>query len=407
MIRRGGRNAGRATTLNSEEVEAPTRPASGRSSRPAWLGPPRRRRPVDWRRYSKQARRARRKLPRYEHPLLVSLAISIVFTFAGIALLQLMGVGVAAGLRDLTAAIAGALPQAQEEPLVIGETQVNVSAAPILEGLPEFSKTNEVSLAGRVPDFAVRPERAISLAVNGQFTSTFAIGPDGKFGGSLVTLADGSNTLVVTLLDGQTEIDSSSYTVVVDHTPPVLSLTRPKDGDEVVGPDVVIEGRTEPAADVAVNDRALRPNPDGSFTERLVAQPGPLKVTIVAKDKAGNETKAQLTLTVKAPSQSAVPGVSLAVSLDRTRVRQGETVVARILATQDGRPKAGLAVTLQVGVITIGSYSTDANGIATVGFAAPDHDIEDVAVVALGGGASARATFSVGPPPTPTPTARP
>ena len=76
-------------------------------------------------------------------------------------------------------------------------------------------------------------------------------------------------------------------------------------------------------------------------------------------------------------------------------MRPGETVVAKIIAAENGIAKADVAVTLQVGVFTVGTYKTDASGVAIVGFAAPDHEIDDVAVVVLGGGTSARATLTV------------
>src|SRR5206468_614779 len=123
-------------------------------------------------------------------------------------------------------------------------------------------------------------------------------------------------------------------------------------GETLDGPDVIVEGKTEAGADVIVNDRAVRPNPDGTFTERLTAPVGPLALTILARDKAGNETRTQLSLTVKEPIQAAA-GTVLAVSLDRTKVRPGETVIAKVVATDSGRPKADLVVTLQVGVFTI------------------------------------------------------
>lgn len=83
------------------------------------------------------------------------------------------------------------------------------------------------------------------------------------------------------------------------------------------------------------------------------------------------------------------------MTLDRAKVRPGETVVAKIVATASGLPKSDVGVTLQVGVFTVGTYKTDASGVAVVGFAAPDHEIDDVAVVVLGGGTSARATLTV------------
>jgi hypothetical protein len=349
---------------------------------------------VDWRRYSAHVRRARKKLPRYEHPLLLTLALSLLFTLGGIQMLQALGVGIGSGLRDLGGQIVGALPKAQEAQLVIGEEKVTISVAPILEGIPDFTKTNELAIAGRIPSFAVAAARQIAIAVNGRAVGTYTIAADGRFGGAPITLQDGTNTVTATLLEGATEVASTSQTVVVKRTPPVLSITRPKVGDTVDGPDVIIEGKTEAGADVTVNDRPLRPNLDGTFTERVAAPVGPLSLTVLARDKAGNETKTQLSLTVKQASQAAA-GTVLAVTLDRAKVRPGETVVAKIVATDTGLPKADVGVTLQVGVFTVGTYKTDASGIAIVGFAAPDHEIEDVAVVVVGAGVSARATLTV------------
>jgi len=351
--------------------------------------------PVDWRRYAAQVRRSERKLPRYEHPLAISLAVSLIFTIAGISLLQLVGAGIGAGLQQLGSSVASSLPKPQEAELVLGETQVNVSAAPVLEGLPEFTRSNAVAIVGTVPAFGTKPGRAVLVSVNGKPVGTFTLGSDGRFGGTPITLADGTSIVTATLIEGTTEIASTSATVVVDRVPPALSITRPKAGDTIEGPDVIVEGKTEAGVDVSVNDRALRPNPDGTFTERITASPGPLALTILAKDRAGNETKTQITVTVKQATQATTAGTTLSATLDRTKVRPGETVVARVVATENGKPKADLAVTLQVGVFTVGTYKTDATGTAIVGFAAPDHEVDDVTVVVLGGGTSARVSLTV------------
>lgn len=354
-----------------------------------------RRAPVDWRRYATQVHRARRRLPRYEHPVLISVALSIVLTLGGVFMLQALGVRLGSGIQNLGTELVAAIPKPQDAQLVLGETQVSVSAAPVLDGLPDYTKANDLTIAGKVPSFAVKPGRQIAISVNGKQVGTYALAVDGRFGGAPITLPDGANTITATLVEGVTEVASSSHTVVVKRAPPLLSITRPKTADTVDGPDVIVEGKTEPAADVTVNDRALRPNPDGTFTERVTASPGPLALTIVARDKAGNETKTQLSITVKQPSQTVAAGTALSVVLDRAKVKPGETVVARVLATEDAKPKADLAVTLQVGVITIGTYRTDATGGVTVAFAAPNHEADDVAIVVLGGGAAARATLTV------------
>jgi hypothetical protein len=354
---------------------------------------PRKRQPVDWREYAAHVRRAERKLGRRRHPLAATIAGSVVLAVAGSFFAQAVGVGIGAGVRDLGRSIVSTLPGDRNEDLVLGETPVTVSIAPILDSLPEFLKASVLLFEGRVPSFAVRAESSIAISLNGRILTTLQVAPDGRFGGIPITLQDGPNTIEATLLEGSTEIAATSHTVVVDRVAPELKIVRPEPGATVEG-EVIVEGSTEAAADVTVNDRALRPNPDGTFTERIVAPPGPLALTIVARDRAGNETKTELTIIV---GEAVVPtaGLVIAVSLDRALVKPGDTVVAEIHAIHDGQLKPDLAFTLQVGVITIGSYRTDASGTARVGFAAPNHEVEDVAVVILGGGTSARASFTV------------
>jgi hypothetical protein len=355
-----------------------------------------RRRPVDWRRYSRRASVARRRLPRFEHPVAVSAAFSLLFAVLGMSLLNAVGSGLGAGIQQLGSSIVSTLPQGKGQgEIVLTEQQVTVSAAPVLDPLPEFTRSNVVTIAGKVPGFAVRAGRQVEIALNGTVTGAFPIGADGRFNGNALTLPDGTSTILARLVEGTTEIAVSSATVVVDRTAPPITITRPKANETIEGTEVVIEGRTEPDAEVTVSGRALRPNPDGTFTDRITAPIGPLTLQLAAKDRAGNETKAQVSITVKQSSSAPVAGVTMAISLDRTKVRPSETVVAKVVATENGKPKADLTVTLQVGVFTLGTYKTDATGVATIGFAAPNHEADDVAIVALGGGTAARATLTV------------
>lgn len=354
----------------------------------------RKRRPVDWRRYTAHVRKAEKKLARRRHHFIATIVGSIVLGIAGSFFAQAVGVSLLAGLQDLGGSLVSALPQNEDSELVVGERPVTVSTAPILDTLPEFVKVNEFTFEGRVPAFALKPDSIISLALNGKLLTNLTISPDGRFGGVPLQLQDGPNIIEATLLEGTTEIASTSHTVVVDRAGPALSIVRPVTDATIVGDEVIIEGKTEAGADVTVNDRALRPNPDGTFTERILAAPGPLNLVIIAKDRAGNETKTEILVTVE-EGQAGAQGLTLAVSLDRTLVKPGQTVTAEIHAIQDGQLRPDVPVTLQVGVITIGTYRTDASGVARISFAAPSHEAEDVTVIVLGGGTSGRATFSV------------
>ena len=353
----------------------------------------RKRKPVDWRRYTAQVRRAEKKLARRRHHFVATIVGSVILAIAGSLFAQAVGVSLFAGLQDLGGSLVSALPQNEDSELVVGERQVTVSTAPILDRLPEFVKTSEFQFFGRVPAFALKPDSLISLSLNGKVIADLTIAPDGHFS-ALLQLQDGPNVIKAALVEGATETATTSHTVVVDREAPKITILRPTEGQVIEGDEVIVEGSTEAAADVTINDRALRPNPDGTFTERVLAAPGPFKLTIVAKDRAGNETKIEINVAVSEAKPEAA-GLTLWIALDRALVKPGETIIADVHAIQDGQLRPDVPVTLQVGVTTIGTYRTDASGLARISFAAPKQETEEVAVVVLGGGTSARATFAV------------
>lgn len=351
------------------------------------------RKPVDWRRYTAHVRKAEKKLARPRHPFLATVIGSVILGIAGSFFAQAVGVSLLAGLQDLGGSLVSALPQNEDSELVVGEAPVTVSTAPILDTLPEFIKANGFHFEGRLPAFALKPDSVISLSLNGKVIGDLTIAPDGRFSAPL-QLQDGSNVIKASLFEGATEVAATSHTVVVDREAPKITILRPTKDQAIEGDEVVIEGSTEAAADVTINDRALRPNPDGTFTERVLAAPGPLKLVIVAKDRAGNETKTEINVTVsEAPPGAA--GLTLLVDLDPKLVKPGGAVVAEVVAIQDGQLRPNVPVTLQVGVITIGTFRTDASGIVRIPFVAPNHEAEDLAVVVLGGGTSGRASLTI------------
>ena len=136
-------------------------------------------------------------------------------------------------------------------------------------------------------------------------------------------------------------ISSTKSTVVFSKTPPPLAVSSPKNGDTVDGSNLTVAGKSAPGATVLVNDRNVIVGEDGSFSDTSTVQAGALPITVVARDRAGNETKTQLSVTVKAsaaPAATTVVGVSLA----QATVKPGGFVTARIGVSNAGLPVAGL-----------------------------------------------------------------
>ena len=354
----------------------------------------RRRFPPPRERYRALARTAGRGRTRSGgHPLLAGAIWALLFVLA-LSVASRAASGAAEFASSIGGGIAGLLPQSPTSPaeLQINATTGQVGAAPVLTALAPYTRDPALLLQGQVPSFARAAERTVAVSLNGGPAAAVRFDAEGRFAVPL-TLKDGENTIVVALKEGGSDtIASTTATLHLVRTPPSLTLSGPKDGDSVDGPNVAVSGKSGPGATVFVNDRQVVVSGDGSFSDSFTAQPGTLALTVVARDRAGNETKAQLTITVKdAPAAAAT---ALTVVLSKATVKPGEFVTATITLTTDGRPVADANVSLQVGVVPIASARTDATGRATVSFFAPPN--EGIAqVVVLGGGAVGSATLSV------------
>jgi hypothetical protein len=304
----------------------------------------------------------------------------------------ILGSGLTEGIQQITASLAeslvGQLGNAQIE---LPGTASNVGGAePVVNGLPDFTQEGELQLSGRVPSFAIATGRSVEIVLNAAVVATTGLDQTGTFAATLA-LKDGANAIGVTLLSGRDVIARSAYTVILDRQPPTLDVIGPTDGATVDGPNVVVQGKAEVGATVTVNGRTSVTGQDGSFSESFTPPAGPVEITVVARDRAGNETTTKTNVTLRAPTIGAT---AVSVTLERARVRPGETVVAQIRVTENGRPRPGTRVTLSVGLITIGSFSTDSLGNARFGFAAPPNE-GDAAVIVFAAGASGSTTLTV------------
>lgn len=304
----------------------------------------------------------------------------------------IIGSGVGEGIRQITASVSesigGQLGTAQIE-LPSGAGNVG-GAEPVVNGLPDFTRDIELQLSGRVPSFALAPGRSVEIVLNAAVVGNAELDDTGTFAATLI-LKDGANAIGLTLLSGKDVVARSAYTVILDRQPPALQVLGPTTGATLEGPNVVVQGKTEVGASVTVNGRTIVPGQDGSFSESFTPPVGPVAITVVARDRAGNETTAKANVTLRASTTAAT---LVTVTLDRARVRPGEILGAQIRVTENGIPKVGALATLSVGVITIGSAATDVFGNARIAFAAPPNE-GDAAVVVFAAGTSGRTVLTV------------
>lgn len=352
-----------------------------------------RRVPVPRERYRALARhtgvraRLRRPLHLVDGAVLVLAGAFLIF-FAGPSL----GGALGDGADDIRAQLSAMFPSLQgTRAIELPSGGGTVAADPVASGLPDFTREPLLTVNGRVPTFAVTSGRTVQVALNGAVAATATPDATGAFTAAL-TLREGPNAITLTLLGTTDIVAHSSYTVVLDRQPPTLAVSKPANGETVEGPNVVVQGKVEAGATVIVNDRTVLTAQDGGFSESFSASPGPLPITVTARDRAGNETTVKTAITVTAPVTTAP--LTVGVTLDKTKVTPGAWVIAAIRVAASGVPRSGEQVTLSVGVIAIGSATTDASGVAHIGFAAPPNE-GDAAVVVLANGATGRATLTV------------
>lgn len=353
---------------------------------------PRRRDPVSRDRYRAIARGA--GAPRTARPLWVNAALAGALTVIALITLPLAISAASSGVSHVVASIQEAIPllQGRGSIDIPAGGSSSVGAAPVADSLPAYTRDPQLQLTGKVPSFAVQEGRSLQIVLNGAVIATTPLDPSGAFNAALA-LKDGPNSIGVALIADRDVVAASSYNVVLDRLPPTVTIEQPAPGITVDSQNIVVAGMTEQGSTITVNGRIVVTTPEGAFKDSFSATPGSVAISVVARDRAGNETTQKLTVTAQQVTQTI--GLTITVTLDKATARPGQAVLATVVvAGVTGTPSAGVIVAGSVGVAAIGSAVTDAKGTARLSFAAPTTE-GDVSVVVLAGGSSGRASLTV------------
>jgi len=351
---------------------------------------PMRRDPVSRDRYRAIARGAGVRAPARPRWLDASLAVTL--GVAALILVPRASAALGAGVEQLIAQVQSAIPLLQGSGSIeLPGGSTSVGAAPIADSLPAYTRDPQLQLTGRVPSFAVQAGRSVQFVLNGAVVATTLLESSGSFNATL-TLKEGPNAIGVALIADRDVVAASSYSVVLDRTPPTMTVSQPTAGSTVDAKNIVVTGTTEPGSTITVNGRIVALTPEGGFSDSFSANAGSVPITVVARDRAGNETTQKLSVT--AQQVTTIAGLTVTVTLDKTSARVGQSVLATVYVVGTTGPRAGLLVTLSVGVASIGTAVTDGSGTARIPFVAPSTEGE-TSVVVLAGGSSGRASLTI------------
>lgn len=167
-------------------------------------------------------------------------------------------------------------------------TQEEATLAPPVLNIP-YEATNKVVIT--IEGYAV-PSSKVTIFVDEQEAGSTTTSEDGSFKVEEVSLNIGTNNIYGKTSDGRGEsLPSKTIKVIFDDEKPLLEISEPEDGKEISGGDrkVNVSGKTDPSAQIFVNDIRVVVNSDGSFTTTYSLNDGENILTIKALDQASND----------------------------------------------------------------------------------------------------------------------
>src|SRR5439155_1433873 len=84
--------------------------------------------------------------------------------------------------------------------------------------------------------------------------------------------------LGVALVADRDVVAASTYTVVLDRTPPTLTVAQPAAGSTVDAKNIIVSGTTEVGSTITVNGHTVITAPDGAFTDSFSATQGSVPI---------------------------------------------------------------------------------------------------------------------------------
>lgn len=164
---------------------------------------------------------------------------------------------------------------------------------PLIDPLPEATNSAILEIVGEA-----EASSELSLFLNGETVKQMVIGDGGTFRVGDINLNEGDNNIYAVAVDmaGNKSQESVRQTITLDKEPPELSIEFPQNDQTLSGDEreIVIKGKTEEDAVITVNERKVVVDLNGSFETSYSLADGTNSIIIIAKDKAGNQTKEEL-----------------------------------------------------------------------------------------------------------------
>ena len=113
-----------------------------------------------------------------------------------------------------------------------------------------------------------------------------------------IQLLKGENSISIYAKDmAGNESEAKDIIITFDNEPPEIEITNPSSLSSTTEENKIqITGKTEPNAQVYLNDRRIIVDHDGFFRSQYYLQEGENQIAVLAKDRAGNETSTEINI---------------------------------------------------------------------------------------------------------------
>lgn len=167
---------------------------------------------------------------------------------------------------------------------------------PPIFNLP-FSATNSATID--LPGSA-EPESSVFLTQNDESRGSEKVSRDGTFAFSSLPLKEGVNNFRAVASDpaGNQSKSSQTLSVLYLNKQPEINIDSPSDGQTVNSRLLEVKGAIDPDNHLTVNDRLVMVDFSGKFSTKLTLQAGENTITLIVTDKAGNQLKKELRVTL-------------------------------------------------------------------------------------------------------------
>jgi hypothetical protein len=225
-----------------------------------------------------------------------------------------VGTGLAAGfVGGIASAFGDAISHiTSQSPATPPPSGVALST-PVLAVPPDDGYTNQPSIViqGSVPGDTVGKTgysvRVYLLVKNGtgRQVASVPVGGTTHFSTAPITLTEGSNTFVATLVAPSGEGQASPVvTYILDTAKPKIKVSSPASGAKVTTSNVTVSGTVDPGVTITIRNEQVvggaitnqKVGSDGGFKLAVPVVAGPNTIDLMATDQAGNSASTSLTV---------------------------------------------------------------------------------------------------------------